>query len=288
MFSGKVAAMPRRFLHYALVAFLVATAVTVPAGAANREHQQMVADIRMLQEQTQFLQQQIAAVGESLKAVSAKFDEQSGNSRKVVADQKLAADNMAADLRVIREKVDDNNVRISSMAQEVEALRLAIPPGAGQPVGAQPPDAAGAAGQPAAPPAAMQPGASPERMYEIAWSDYMAGQWTLAIQGFTSYLDMFPKSIRAGEAQYYIGKAYLTDGKFDQAVIAFNKVISDYPGNANVANSYYGRGEALEGLKQIPQARESYEYIVKMYPPDNPAVSLARQKLQRLDLIKRK
>jgi tol-pal system protein YbgF len=276
--------MPRRLLHYALVAFLVATAVTVPAGAANREHQQMVADIRMLQEQTQFLQQQIAAATEALKTVTTKLDEQAHNSTKVVADQKLAADNVAADVRVIREKLDDNNVRISSMTQEIEALRLAIPSGAGQPGAAAPADATGAAGQ--ASPIGMPPNASPERMFEEAMSDYMAGQWSIATQGFTSYLDAYPKSTRAPEARYYIGKAYLQDGKFDQAAIAFNKMISDYPGNANLASAYYGRGQALEGLKQLPQARESYDFVIKNYPPDNPAVSLAKQALNRLDVKK--
>jgi tol-pal system protein YbgF len=275
-------AMPRQLLNYALVAFLVATAVTVPAGAANREHEQMVADIRMLQQQTQFLQQQIVAATDVLKTVTTKLDEQAGNSAKVVADQKLAADNVAADVRVIREKLDDNNVRIGSMTQEIEALRLAIP--SSQPGAAPPADATGAVAQP--PQSAMPAGASPERTFEEAMGDYTVGQWSLAIQGFTSYLDTYPKSPKAPEARYFIGKAYLQDGKFDQAVVALNKMIADYPGNTNLASAYYLRGQALEGLKQLPQARESYDYVIKNYPPDNPAVSLAKQALNRLDVKK--
>jgi tol-pal system protein YbgF len=271
--------MPRRLLHFALVVFLVATAVTVPAGAANREHQQMMADIRMLQEQTQQLQIQIAALADNLKVVTAKLEEQAANARKMVADQKLATDNMAVDLRAIREKIDENNVRISSVGQELEALRLAIPAG-----GAPPPDA----GTPPGQGAAMQPGASPERMFESTFGDYTASQWTLAIEGFENYLKMFPKSNRAGEAQYWIGKAYLQDGKFPQAVTAFGKVISDYPGNPNVPSAYYNRGQALERLGQVPQARESYEFVVKNYPPDNQAAVMARMALQRLDASKRK
>jgi tol-pal system protein YbgF len=268
--------MPRRLLHYVLVGFLVATAVTVPAGAANREHQQMAADIRMLQEQAQQLQVQLGGLADALKTVTAKLDEQTANSRKVVADQKLASDNIAGDLRVIREKVDDNNVRMGSLGQELEALRLAIPSGGGQAVGTPP-------SEEAAPPAgAMQPGASPERMFESAWSDYTAGQYALSIAVFESYLKMFPKSPRAGEAQYTIGRAFLQDGKFDEAVTAFNRVITDYPRDPNVASAYYLRGQALESRGEVALARESYDYVVKNYPPDNPAAVQAKQALERL------
>ncbi len=271
--------MPRNFLRFVLAGFLVATAVTVPAGAANREHLQMVADIRMLQEQVQQMQQQMGGLGDALKAISAKMDEQAAYARKVVADQKLASDNLASDVRVVREKVDDSNVRLGSLGQELEALRLAIPSGQAQPAGNPPEEAA--AGQPPAAPG-MQLGVSPERMFESAWSDYTAGQYALAIAGFESYLKNFPKSPRAGEAQYTIGRAYLQDGKFDDAITAFNRVISDYPKDANVASAYYLRGQALESRGEVQNARESYDYVVKNYPPDNLVAVQAKQALERL------
>ena len=37
-----------------------------PASAANKEHQQMMADIRMLQEQAQLLQNMLVSLGGSL------------------------------------------------------------------------------------------------------------------------------------------------------------------------------------------------------------------------------
>ena len=38
-------------------------------------------------------------------------------------DQKLVIDNLTNDVRVIREKLDDNNVRIGSLTQELDSLR---------------------------------------------------------------------------------------------------------------------------------------------------------------------
>lgn len=205
---------------------------------------------------------------------------------KSFADQKLIASNLSTDLRVIREKVDDNNVRINSIGQEVEALRLALPSLAAPaiaPTGE--PEAGVAPGQPPAAP--VPPGAlamSPKQMFDAALSDYMAGSWSLAIQGFESYLRTYPNSYNAGEAQYYIGKTYFNDGKFNEAVAAFNKVISDYPGDpVTLASAYYNRGLAQERLGDIAAARESYEYVVKNFPPENASTGLARQGLDRLD-----
>ena len=80
-------------------------------------------------------------------------------TRKAFADQKLLVDTISSDLRVVREKVDDTNVRISSLSQEVEALRLAHAAGRG----AMPPAAGGDPAAGAAAPAAARRGAAARR-----------------------------------------------------------------------------------------------------------------------------
>ena len=92
--------MSRNLLPRVVMVVLLLVLTAAPLPAANKEHQQMMADIRMLQEQTQLLQAQLAAVTEALRAVTAKLDEQSGTARKAFADQKLLADTMSNDLRV--------------------------------------------------------------------------------------------------------------------------------------------------------------------------------------------
>src|SRR5262245_53441969 len=104
----------------------LAIAVVTPADAANKEQQQMLADLRILQEQSQQLQNLIGTLTEALKAVTARLDQQTEANRKVAADQKLVIDNLSGDVRVIREKLDDSNVRIGSLTQEVDALRQSV------------------------------------------------------------------------------------------------------------------------------------------------------------------
>src|SRR5262245_16232119 len=137
--------MTHRILGAALALFLA----VVPASAANKEHQQLMADLRMLQEQSQLLQNLLAVLNESLRAVNTRLDQQTEANRKALADQKLVIDNLSNDVRVIREKLDDNNVRLGSLSQEVDALRQALQQAAARQTAAIPePDAATAGGTP--------------------------------------------------------------------------------------------------------------------------------------------
>jgi hypothetical protein len=124
------------------------------AAAANREHQQIVADIRMLQEQTQQLQASLGQLTDVLKTIATRLDDQANVTRKAFADQKLIIDGLTGEVRIVREKLDDTNVRLSSLSQEVESLRSSPAPtpafvptspttppdGAAPPVGSTSPD----------------------------------------------------------------------------------------------------------------------------------------------------
>ncbi len=272
-----------RVLGFVLVAALTLAAAGV-ASAANKEHLQMMAEIRMLQEQTALLRAQLTALNETLRALGTKLDEQGGVSRKAFADQKLSIDTISDDLRVVREKVDDNNVRVSSLSQELDAIRAAMAQGAAQaaqaagtdianPAGAQPPPAAG---QTATPPVQ-----SPQRLYDSAWADYVASQYNLAVTGFENYISKFPRSEQAGDAQYFIGECYYQQGMFKEAAAAYDRGITTYPNSQKVPDMYFKRGMAFNALGLVDRARESWEYAVKMFP-NSEAGRLARQRLDQI------
>ena len=287
----------RRVTIVLLVSALAA--MTTPLGAANREHEQLMADIRMLQEQNQRLQLALVALADTLKTVTTRLDEQAAASRKGFADQKLLVDNVAGDLRVLREKLDETNVRLTSLSQDVDGLRDSLPQLTGQPAAGpgatdpnSPPAVPGTTGQaaqvgtaqaPAAAPAGVgATGTTPRRLYETAYADYTAGQWSLAVQGFETYLKTYPKSDLADDAQYYIGESYSGDSRFREAVAAYERVVRDYPQSDILPEAYYKTGITYERLGQPDKAREAYDYAVKTFP-DTDAGRLAKQRLDGLN-----
>jgi tol-pal system protein YbgF len=219
--------------------------------------------------------------------VNTRLDQQSETNRRSFAEQKLGSDNLTNDLRVVREKMDDNNVRIGSLTQEVDALRqtvqqLSVPPpmptAATTEAGAAPTDGTAPAATPPPSPAPMAAGASPQRLYDSAWSDYTASQFDLAIQGFEAFIKSFPRSEQADDAQVLIGNSYLQAGKFERAVEAYDLAIRTYPNGNLIPDAWFKKGTALLDLKQPEKAFEAFEYVVKTYP-QSAAASLARQQL---------
>ena len=275
-----------------------------PARAANREHQQLMADIRMLQEQSQQLQLVLLSLTDTLKSLNAKLDDQASTTRKQFADQKLLIDNLGSDLRVVRERLDENNTRVNTIGQELTSLRDAvntlpsqlapqvppvtmIPGPNGTMIPAPQPSGTGVpvtTGTPATPGTATGPagGLSPQRMFDTAQADYAAGQWALAISGFEQFIRTFPTHDRSDDAQFYIGESYQLDGKFKEAVGAYEKVIADYPSGDRVPQALYKRGVALSLLGENDRARESFQQVIRNYPQSEVAV-LAKQVLDGLN-----
>jgi tol-pal system protein YbgF len=287
-----------RVIRAVVVAVVVAGALVVSAAparaAANKEHQQLMAEIRMLQEQQQQLQQLLGNLTDALKAVSTKLDDQSAAMRKAMADQTLTINGVGENVRILREKVDDTNVRVASVSQEIEALRHAI---ASQPTTQVPtPSTTGTETAPggAAPPATGQPqatapnqnpvpiGVSPQKLYDSSFDDYTAGRWDIAILGFQSYIQAYPRTPKAAEAQFYIGQSFFSQSKWREAQEAFQKVITDYPQSPSVPAAYYKLGQTYERMNQIDLARKAYDTVVKAYPDANDTL-LARQALERLN-----
>ncbi|MBA2354169.1 MAG: tol-pal system protein YbgF [Acidobacteria bacterium] len=272
-----------------------------PALAANREHQQLMADLRMLQEQSQQMQLLLATLGDTLKALNAKIDDQSTAARKAFADQKLLIDNLGSDVRVVRERLDENGTRVNALGQELTSLREAVntlpsqlqfasPAPGTDPMAAGTSSAPGTPGSTAAFPTTTAPavpagpagGLSPQRMFDTAQADYAAGQWSLAISGFDQFIRSFPTSDRADDAQFYIGESHQLDGKFKEAVAAYEKVIADYPSGDRVPQALYKRGVALSLLGDNDRARESFQQVIRNYPQSEVAV-LAKQVLDGLN-----
>ncbi len=274
-------------LFFAVV-LLLSFSATRTLEAANKEHQQMMADLRMLQQQNTRLQAQLAAVTKLLESVTARLEEQAAVNRKSFADQKALSDTMNADLRVLREKVDESNVRLGSLSEEVETVRLAQSAAPAPAAPADPTAAAPAGATPATPPAPRPGsfGASPSQAFETARSDYYMGNWSLAIQGFESFMKTFPKSDLADDAQYFIGETYYMSGRFQDAVGAYDLVIDRHPSSNTLPDTYYKRGMAQKALGQAAAAKESLAFVIKTYPSSD-AAFLAKQALDQLNVPKK-
>jgi tol-pal system protein YbgF len=276
--------MPRAVAAAGLVAGLLVPSVA--SADADKEHKLLMAEIRMLQEEQQQLKQLLGGLSETLKAINARMDQDASRNQKAFADQRLVIEGVAETSRVLREKSDETNVRLSSMTQELQSLRQAITSMPAPTAPAQPTDPAAAdpaANPPATSPSgsANPPNVSPTQLWDRVYALYTAGQFDLAIDGFQSYIRNFPTSPLADDAQLYIGHSWYSAGKYAEAATALQKVISGYPQSDSVPAAYYKLGLTYEAMKQFEQARRAFETVIKNHNATSEA-QLARQALIRV------
>ncbi len=297
--------MVRRLLPVALL-----LALPLQAAAQNREHLQMFADLRILQEQTQMLRVAVAELAESLKAVNSRVDEQANLTRKLFADQGVELGALTDNARILREKLDATNVSLSKDAHEMETIRqelsnqrlllnqiLVLLTPAPTPIDPTDPTAAGAGVAGAGPPGIggtsgvglttppnptlPAPPQNPQRAYDTAFGDYATGQFDMAIAGFVYYIETFPSSPDVPKARFHVAESHYGKGAYKEAVEAYEQVITLHKGTDWEPQALYKQGLAYEQLGQTERAKANWELVRRSFP-DSSAAMLAAQNLARI------
>jgi tol-pal system protein YbgF len=276
------------------LAVLLLLPAASPAAAQNREHLQMAAELRMLQEQNQQLSLAIQQTMEALKAVNGRIDTAMEAMRKGFADQALATKNMAGDVSTIAERARDTDTKLRTLGDEITALQSTITSlasslaqgGVSPPAPVDPNAPPATTAGPTTGPTVAVPntlGLSPSRMLEQAKGDYYRGQYALAITGFEQLIKtpQFANTEAAAEAQYWIGESQFNLSQWAEAIAAYNLVLQKSPRASYAAEALYKRGQAQSRLGDIAAARASYEQTIRQYP-DTPAAGLAQQRLDGL------
>ena len=275
------------------LAVLMLLPAASPAAAQNREHLQMAAELRMVQEQNQQLSLAIQQAMEALKAVNGRIDAAMEAMRKGFADQALATKNMAGDVSTIAERARDTDTKLRTLGDEITALQTTITSLASSvaqsgvstappldPNAPPPTTTTGTSTAPAAPPLPNTLGLSPGRMLEQAKGDYYRGQFPLAITGFEQLIKtpQFANTEAAAEAQHWIGESHFQLNNWAEAIAAYSAVLQRSPRAPYAADAAYKRGMAYQRMGDTAAARASYELAVKQYPDTNGA-RLAQQRL---------
>ena len=141
-----------------------------------------------------------------------------------------------------------------------------------------------AAGTPAAAPSA--PVADPRQMqadYKAAYALLSPSQkrYDDAAKAFTVFLERYPGSTLAPNAQYWLAEAYYVSQKNDQALQAFTTVVEQYPDSPKVPGALYKIGRLQQVKGDNAEARKALQRVVSEYPT-SPAAGLARDLLDKL------
>lgn len=128
----------------------------------------------------------------------------------------------------------------------------------------------------------ISPNLSPNEIYNMARSDYLKGNYDLAIEGFSIYKTQFADSPLADDAIYWIGECYFSQKKYDQAIENFNELILNYPNGDKIPAGYLKKGISLTEQGKNQEAISVFRLLITKYPLEE-ETRIAQEKIRELE-----
>ena len=122
---------------------------------------------------------------------------------------------------------------------------------------------------------------SPQQIYNTAYSDYLKGNYELAVAGFREYIERFRESPLADNAQYWIGECYYSQQEYKHAIEEFNKLILNFPQGDKVPAAYLKKAYSLSALGEKEQSIAVLKLLIAKFPETEEA-KLAEQKINEV------
>ena len=102
--------------------------------------------------------------------------------------------------------------------------------------------------------------------YRKYFTNLRDGDLNNALQGFTKFLQDYPESPLAANAQYWLGECYYGQRLFDQAIREFEHVFTLYPSSQKAPAALLKIGYSHLELQDSGTARAIFRQIVRIYP----------------------
>src|SRR2546423_11427316 len=220
------------------------------------------------------LKNEVVILGRQVRAMQETLDRNGGQMSALItqivdnvtaikqAQGRVAEGSMSAinEVNGIGERIGATNQRIDRLSEQVAELKKLVENLPKLPTMMQ-----------------ITPG-NPDQLFAAAYGDYSRGNYDLAISEFRQYVETYPTSEMADNAQYWIGEAFYAKKQLNEAIAEFDKVINLFSKGDKVPAARLKKGMALNDLGQTEAARAEFQAIIKWHPRSNEA-QLARQQL---------
>lgn len=125
--------------------------------------------------------------------------------------------------------------------------------------------------------------AAEKAAYEQAFQALKELRYADAAQEFQTFLDRYPNSEYAGNAQYWLGESYYVTRNYDIALSAFQRLLDRYPDSNKVPDGLLKIGYTHYELENWDQARAALTQVQAAYP-DTTLARLAENRLRSMQM----
>ena len=232
------------------------------------------------------------------------MDQRLGRVERVVSNQSLVqlsqhVDQLDSELRELRGDIEElqnaNDTLVKQQRDYYADLdrRIGAIEKRGGAAASAPPTGSGAANPPGAvanlpPGGGSAPGGaaaggqgSAQSAYDHAFDTLKSGNYAAAGTQFTQFLQDYPSSDLADNAQYWLGECYYVTRDYDHAAAAFRAVGDKYPQSRKAPDALLKLGYTQLDQQQNDAGRATLQLVLQRFPTSD-AAKLAMQRLAQL------
>jgi len=283
--------MLKRFFSLFLIVLLLACSAI--AEKSKKAYELIYQDVQILKQQILQLTEKIKTNTQDIEAIKKQLEEVLTQLKLFQREQASIKEDLKTvptQYQILLEKLEEMSLQLIKIVEEILVLKgTSLRPPSPQEQKSEeeqaPSDTQTAEEQEKEPtkektlPPAIS--LSPQEVYNMAYSDYLKGNFQLAIDGFNIYKEQFSESPLADNAQYWIGECYFSQGKFEEAIEEFNDLILNYPHSDKISAVYLKKGLSLLELGKKEEALSVFKLLISKYPLSE-ETKLAQQKIKEL------
>lgn len=254
--------------------FLIVAALSVSSLAQSKETKEKIdrmavqleeikTELVLLQRQTQSMQDTFNKTTGELNTLIVQMGDNIAAIRRAQSAISTNSTDTATQVSAMGERVTAANNRMERLSEQFAQLRKLIEDIPKMPTFTQ-----------------ITPG-NAEQLFAAAYSDYSRGNYDLALSEFKQYVETYPGSELADNAQYWLGEILYAQKKLPEAIAEFEKVVTVNPAGDKASVALYKRGLILLEMDRKEDSVAQLLAIIKDYPKSNEA-NLATQQLQQI------
>lgn len=136
-------------------------------------------------------------------------------------------------------------------------------------------------------PTAQTPGATgvdpfaEQQAYQSAFDLLKSGRYDEAAIAFQQFIAEYPTGSYADNAQYWLGETFYITRRFEQAVQEFERLVSTHPTSQKLTHALLKIGYAHDELGNLKEAEQVLSELIESHP-QSAAAGLARKRLMSI------
>lgn len=107
---------------------------------------------------------------------------------------------------------------------------------------------------------------NPDQLFAEGAGRVTAQKYAEARRYLDAFVSKYATDARAAKAQYLIGEAYYSEGKFANAIASFTKVVENFSKSEEVEGAMFKNGQAFLQLRYCTEAKTYFQELIRRYP----------------------